>query len=75
MTTILKISFIFGCSLFLSYVLMAQVTFQKTFGGLSTDYAYSLQQTNDNGYIIAGYTLSFGEVRSLEKISSFFLYH
>jgi len=61
MTTILKISLIFGCSLFLSYVLMAQVTFQKTFGGLSTDYAYSLQQTNDDGYIIAGYTLSFGE--------------
>ncbi len=61
MTTIIKVIFIFGCSLFLISALNAQVTFQKTFGGISTDYAYSLQQTKDEGYIIAGYTTSFGE--------------
>ena len=32
----------------------------KTFGGSSRDYAYSLQQTSDGGYIIAGTTRSYG---------------
>jgi len=33
---------------------------QKTFGGYHNDYAYSIQQTSDGGYIVAGYTESFG---------------
>jgi len=32
----------------------------KTFGGNNSDYAWSVQQTSDGGYIVAGYTLSFG---------------
>jgi uncharacterized delta-60 repeat protein len=33
---------------------------EKTFGGSSWDAGYSIQQTQDGGYIIAGYTWSYG---------------
>jgi hypothetical protein len=32
----------------------------KTFGGLDTDIAYSVQQTSDGEYILAGFTNSYG---------------
>ena len=32
------------------------VDWQKTYGGTSYDYAYSIQQTADGGYIVAGHT-------------------
>jgi len=37
-----------------------QKGWEKTYGGRKDDLAYSIQQTNDGGYIVAGYTWSFG---------------
>ena len=36
------------------------VQWEKTFGGSNDDYGYSVQQTNDGGFIIVGETWSFG---------------
>jgi len=38
----------------------AQITFEKTYGGTSSDVALSVQQTSDRGYIIGGSTQSYG---------------
>ncbi|MDR0664156.1 MAG: hypothetical protein LBF86_01355, partial [Helicobacteraceae bacterium] len=34
------------------------IVWQKSLGGSSADYANSIQQTSDNGYVIAGYSYS-----------------
>ena len=34
------------------------IEWQKTLGGTTTDYAYSIQQTTDGGYVVAGQTSS-----------------
>lgn len=36
------------------------VEWQKTYGGVKADGAVCIQQTSDGGYIVAGYTYSFG---------------
>lgn len=48
---------IFCC--FIINTCSAQITFQKTFGnGTDWNYGYSVEQTNDFGYIMTGYTLN-----------------
>jgi hypothetical protein len=51
----------FGCSrLYSSISPMSAISFAKTYGGTNDDKAYSVKQTSDGGYIVAGSTASFG---------------
>jgi len=38
----------------------SQIRFQKTYGGTGNDVAWKVLQTSDHGYLICGYTTSFG---------------
>jgi hypothetical protein len=51
----------FGCPrLYPSHNPMLATSFAKTYGGADWELAYSVQQTSDGGYIVAGYTYSLG---------------
>jgi len=53
-----------ACNSFLPVNLNAQPSpdtlWTRTYGGTGSDFAYSVKQTTDGGYIVAGGTLSFG---------------
>jgi len=40
--------------------LSAQPNFERTYGGTGTDYCYGARQTLDGGYLVYGYTTSYG---------------
>jgi uncharacterized delta-60 repeat protein len=40
------------------------VVWEKTYGGTEYDYVISLDQTSDKGYVVAGYSFSFGTTNS-----------
>lgn len=57
----LQFILIISLTLLLSSSIHAQDSmWTKTFGGTNIDVAYAVEETNDEGYIIAGYTRSYG---------------
>jgi hypothetical protein len=42
----------------------------RTYGGTNTDAGYSVQQTSDGGYVVAGYTSSYGNVPQVYLIKT-----
>ncbi|RKY74800.1 hypothetical protein DRQ12_12870, partial [candidate division KSB1 bacterium] len=40
----------------------AQITFERTCGGIKYERGYSVQQTSDGGYVIIGYIFGLGSI-------------
>jgi uncharacterized delta-60 repeat protein len=51
---------IFCALILILYVVPLSAQWVRTYGGPGDDRAYSIRQTSDGGYIVAGYTDSFG---------------
>ena len=57
----MKKNYIFYLAILICYTSFAQAAdfeWQETYGGTGSEYAYSVKQTPDGGYITAGYTNS-----------------
>jgi hypothetical protein len=48
----------------------AQQRWERTYGGAGNDYGYSVQQTSDTGYIVAGQGESFGDTAQVYLIKT-----
>jgi hypothetical protein len=44
-----------------SFSVLAQLQFERVYGGAGYDYGYAVKQTIDSGYVVVGSTTSFGE--------------
>lgn len=47
---------------------LAQITWRRMYGGASFEKGYSVDQTTDGGYIVTGFTFSFGNGRQVYLI-------
>jgi len=57
-TAIRFIAAVMLCSQFLASNAQSTIEWQKCLGGTKNDIPYSIQQTNDGGYIVSGYSMS-----------------